>query len=60
MRHGEILRGYSEVLRVTSLGAGTNWNWLDDWEVCEETLQQGQIIKQLLNEREMKMYVKVD
>ena len=23
MRHGEILRGYSEVLRVTSLGAGT-------------------------------------
>ena len=60
MRHGEILRGYSEVLRVTSLGAGTNWNWLDDWEVCRETLLQGQIIKQLLSEREMKMNIKVD
>ena len=60
MRHGEILRGYSEVLRVTSLGAGTKLElarWLGS--LRGKLLLQGQIIKQLLNEREIKTYVKV-
>ena len=60
MRHGEIWRGYSEVLRVTSLGAGTNLELARLLgSLRGKLLLQGHIIKQLLIEREMKMCVKV-